>query len=193
MKRSFRKLLCAMFFAVSMFFLYGCASLFSTANVPACYYDLGLPEKISASYAGNICVEPFTSLSGEKFRMVRRKGNMLYNDNYNKWQMSPGALVTKYFTLAFRTDEKKNAGKKTDILLGGEVTAFEESGGQAVLGLSYHIASVPGKDGGQKWKRKRSILIKEKIRGNTPGDFASAMSRAMENASEIIIKDIDSK
>ena len=172
----------------------GC-SFFEQESVPTCYYDLGIPGKTLSSPRGDIIVQPFGSLSGERYRMVWRKGHLLFGDDENKWQMPPGSLVTKYLTLVFRTSDKVSRPEKPNVFLDGKVTAFEADGDCAVLGLLYRV-SAPMENGARgriTWLRDRSILLREKMQGKTPEDFASAMTKAMEKASGIILNDIDGK
>ena len=188
---------CAFFMgALSCILLFcGGCSLFQQESVPTCYYDLGIPGNTLSSPRGDIIVQPFGSLSGERYRMMWRKGHLLYGDDENKWQMPPGSLVTKYLTLAFRTSNKSSRTEKPNVFLDGKVTAFEADGDCVVLGLLYRV-SAPMENGARgriTWLRDRSILLREKMRGKTPEDFASAMTKAMEKASGIILKDIDGK
>lgn len=156
------------------------------------YFDLGLPAKTLKAASGNVIIIPFSSSSGERYRMVYRKNNLLCGDDNNKWQMPPGSLVTKYLTLAFSdTGTGRNAGNNRNIL-SGNVTAFEADKGDAVLGLRYKIRKeVSGRKAAVT--AERSLLLREKIRENTPSGFAAAMGRAAEKAALLILRDIDSK
>lgn len=186
--------LCSIFLFISV--LFGCCScslLPQPANSPTTYYDLGIPEKVLSSPKGEIHVLPFNSLSGERFRMVRRNGYILINDNDNKWQMPPGSLVTKYLTLTFRDTAKPDLRNRANITLSGSVTAFEADEDEAILGILYRIKYLPENFSSPKWNIERSVLIKEKISGNTPADFAAAMTKALEKTAKMIIKDIDTK
>lgn len=188
-----RKLFYTLFFTALIFGTSSCSLLPQPANIPTNYYDLGIPEKAIACSRGIITVQPFNSLSGERFRMVRRNGYILINDDDNKWQMPPGSLVTKYLTLTFRDTAKTDLQNKANITLSGSVTAFEADEDEAILGILYRIKYYPKKFGAPEWNIERSVLIKEKISGNTPADFAAAMTKALEKAANMIIKDIDTK
>ena len=176
-----------------MLLLCGGCSFFKQESVPTCYYDLGIPGNTLSSPRGDIIVQPFGSLSGERYRMMWRKGHLLYGDDENKWQMPPGSLVTKYLTLAFRTSNKSSRTEKPNVFLDGRVTAFEADGDCAVLGLLYRV-SAPMENGARgriTWLRDRSILLREKLPSRTPEAFAAAMTKAMEKATKIILQDID--
>lgn len=185
------------FFTVStsvftLFFICSCSLLPQPDNIPVCYYDLGIPEQAELSAGKVVTVLPFSSLSGERFRMVQRTKFLLENDDNNKWQMPPGSLVTKYLTLFFRQDLSSGGNTARSITLGGTVTAFENDGENAVLGLVYRI-TFPGVDSQRRVAVQRNILIKEKLLNNKPASFASAMAKAMKKAAECMVKDINSK
>ena len=190
-----RTLLCnVVFFAVFAVItgLCGCSLLPEPAENVTRYFDLGLPAKTLKAAYGNVTILPFTSSSGERYRMVYRKNNLLCGDDNNKWQMPPGSLITKYLTLAFSdSGADRNPGNIRNTL-SGSVTAFEADKGDAVLGLRYKIR----KDfSGRKAAAviERSLFLREKIKENTPSGFASAMGRAAEKAALLILRDIDSK
>lgn len=193
MSFSIKNILCGTAFFCLIFFCCSCSILPAPQKVSIHYYDLGIPSKIFSSTKGNISVRPFVSFSGERFRMVRRKGNLLYNDDNNKWQMPPGSLVTKYLTLSYRSEGKAAKNIRPDIMVGGKVTAFEMDNDTAILGISYHVRMPAKKDGtaGKSWER--NILIREKCAGKSAADYASGMSKAMAKAAKMIIEDINSK
>ena len=190
-----RTLLCnVVFFAVFVVItgLCGCSFLPEPAENVTRYFDLGLPAKTLKAASGSVTVLPFSSSSGDRYRMVYRKDNLLCGDDNNKWQMPPGSLITKYLTLAFSDSGADRSTGNIRYTLSGSVTAFEADKGDAVLGLRYKIRKELS--GGKTAEViERSLFLREKIRGNAPSDFASAMGRAAEKAALLILKDIDSK
>ena len=177
--------ICAVFFC-------GCSLLPEPAVNVTKYYDLGIPAKTFSAENGDITVQPFTSSSGDRYRMISRKGNLLSGDDNNKWQMPPGSLLTKYLTLTFSRDPSVRRSGDTQNILSGNVVAFEADRGEAVLGLRYKIRKFSGKKETPEVISK-SLMLREKIKENTPESFASAMSRAAERAAMLILKDINGK
>ena len=187
-------LLHVFFFSVctAAVFFCGCNLLPEPAENVTRYFDLGLPAKTLKASGGSVTVLPFTSSSGERYRMVYRKNNLLCDDDDNKWQMPPGSLITKYLTLIFSDAGTVRKDGKCQNFLSGNVTAFEADKGDAVLGLRYRIRRESGSGNADK-VINRSLLLREKIKGDSASDFASAMGRAAERAAELILRDIDSK
>ncbi|MBO5761089.1 MAG: hypothetical protein J6S53_06055 [Lentisphaeria bacterium] len=181
------------FFSVCFLVIFcSCRFLPEPGNERTHYYDLGIPERAQLAAGTRVTVLPFTVLSGERFRMVERKQFLLENDDCNKWQMPPGSLVTKYLTLYFRQNLSAPGKATRNIIVGGTVTAFENDGKNAILGLVYRI-TFPEIKGTKSTPVSRNILIEEKLLNGSPASFACAMSKAMGKAAQYIVKDIENK
>ena len=147
------------------------------------YYDLTVPDRIAMPNPVEII--PFTSFTGERFRMsCREKDNIIRSNDFHKWVQTPGSLLTKYLRLAFR-NEPGNIGKPvTDpLLISGTVLLFEMRDGYAELGVRYRIQF------GARNKISKTIMIREKLTENTPAQFAEAMSRAVNRFARILAEE----
>ncbi len=136
------------------------------------YYDLTVPDRIALPKPVEIL--PFASITGERFRMAcREKGNIIRANEFHKWVQTPGTLMTKYLRLAFRNEPGDSGNPTTDFIqISGTVLLFEMDNGFAELGVRYQIQYGP------QAKINKTIMIREKLAGNTPVQFAEAMSRA---------------
>lgn len=165
--------------------LSGC-SIFPSPEVTLTqYYDLSIPEKLS-TYGKNVEVLPFSSNSGDRYKMALRNRNRIESTENCKWILPPGSLMTKYLRLTFRS-EPGAAREKGTILLSGSVSAFESENGSAILGLTYKLRTI-----GRTPEKEicRTILLREKFAEAAPEEFASAMSKAAEKAAESIASDL---
>ena len=150
----------------------GCSLLTGNSQSPIEYYDLLLPDKLSAV---PINVEPFASFAGERLRMVRRRdATRIYGSDFHKWAQAPGALLTRYLRLAYRNEPVENPLKTGEpVTLRGEVLAFELDQGIAKLGIRYTL-----RRGYQSYTK--TVLLQEKLDGKGPKAFSEAMSRAAD-------------
>lgn len=161
-------------------------SIFPTPEVTVTrYFDLSIPARISLP-GKNILVLPFSSHSGDRYKMALRVGNSIHSSEACKWIMPPGSLMTKYLRLAFRSEAGEAMGKDV-VTLSGSISAFESGKKEVVLGLTYRLRMVSG---GKAKEFSRTILLRQKFNEPSPEAFAEAMSLAAGKAAESIAQDI---
>lgn len=152
--------------------LAGCSILPEPRQGRIEYFDLKPPAQLKSP---PVEVEQFVTFSGERSRMVRRKRDIFVeSSDFYKWAQSPGALLTRYLRLAFRTSLQSPASvREKCVIVRGEVLTFEMNGENAVLGVRYQL-----KYGSQAYCK--TVLLTEKMKGSSPSAFAEAMSRAAD-------------
>ena len=165
--------------------LSGCSIFPSPEVTVAQYYDLSIPEKLS-TYGKNVEVLPFSSNSGDRYKMVLRNQNRIESTENCKWILPPGSLMTKYLRLAFRS-EPGDTRKNGTVILSGSISAFESENDSAILGLTYKLR-MTGKT--PEKEISRTILLREKFAKTAPEEFAAAMSKAAKKAAESIAADL---
>ncbi|OQA85861.1 MAG: hypothetical protein BWY31_01628 [Lentisphaerae bacterium ADurb.Bin242] len=147
------------------------------------YYDLTVPKQIALPKPVEII--PFSSVTGERFRMAcREKENIVRANEFHKWVQTPGSMLTKYLRLAFR-NEPGDIGKSApdSLLISGTVLLFEMRDGYAELAVRYQIQY------GAKDKINKTIMIREKLAGSTPTQFAEAMSKTAERFALLLARE----
>lgn len=162
--------------------LAGCSIFPAANNQKTHYYDLTQPPRITLHQP--LEVLPFVTTSGDRFRMAARIGKSeIAGDDFHKWILPPGSLLTKYLRLAFRdTPETHLQSEEDPMTLNGEILTFEISGKYAELGVRYHL----------NYKKKqldKTILLREKLAEETPAGFAAAMSKTAEKFAGIVATD----
>jgi len=147
------------------------------------YYDLDIPARIVMEKP--VEVVPFSTITGERFRMAyREEGNIVRGNEFHKWVQTPGAMVTKYLRLTFRDDpNEKSRNAQYTLDISGSVLLFEVLDDYAELGVRYKIQY------GSREKIFKTILIREKLTEKTPRHFAAAMSKAANQFALLLAKE----
>jgi len=152
-------------------------------------YDLGVPAEVKA--AAFLQVEPFSSSSTCKFKMLYRTGsNELSIDEFDKWIQPPGQLLTKYVRLAFRTspgDSFVAGGAKYRLY--ATILAFEADldAGKASLGVRYELLD----DSDPSARVERTVIFSQPLDGSDAQAVAAAMSKAAAAMVQAVKKDLD--
>ena len=169
------KLLLLLAFAASVLFFSGCFGV----NLP----EQNVRETVSCdllpvpaedtSFPDEVEIVPFHSDSPAKYKMLHRNGTRLYVDEYSKWVQTPAAMLTRLFRSAF------NPPKMTDhsFRLTANILRFEANDGTmtADLTVKYVLTSQRSTDP----LFIRTLALSEKMKTNSPEEFAEAMSRAV--------------
>ena len=166
----------------------GCIQL----NIPASpgnqtvQYTLVLPEKFKAP-AKKIAVAEFVSDSPAKFKMLSRKGTAQQFDTFAKWSQSPSELVTAAFRKLYGIDDIQD---NAEYLLEGDILTFERNLDTKTADLKIVYRLLKYSDRTVVFRKELSTAVP--LKGDTPADFADAMSKAVAEQAEKIRQDLDS-
>jgi hypothetical protein len=165
----------------------GCI-LFPNDPYPTKYFNLENP-KPNCPDGIDLNVQLFRMESATKYKMLYRKGNChIAVDNYNKWILTPGFMLTRYVQLAFSDSGAPPAANSILMVLEGSITTFEINLNekQVLLGVYYSLRRYNSKE----ILLTKSRVFTEKFTKLTAGDFALAMSKAAGKYCEQLRKEI---
>ena len=119
---------------------------------------------------------------------------------YHKWMANPGDLVTYYLardiklSSLFRTAFSSNSSYSSTHIIGGTVDEFFEQDDndiwKAVLSINITLMSNSEPDIGKSVLMQKRYSVIEPCSRKNPQSLAEAMSKAMANISDRIIKDV---
>ena len=149
-------------------------------------YTLVLPSQFKAPEK-KIAVAEFVSDSPAKFKMLSRQGTELQFEPFAKWSQTPSVMVTAAFRKLYGLDDVQ---KNADYLLEGDILTFERNLDTKTADLKIVYRFIKRSD-------RTSVSCKElftsvPLKGDTPADFADAMSKAVAEQAEKIRQDINS-
>ena len=166
----------------------GCIQL----NIPASpgnqtvQYTLVLPVQGKAP-AKKIAVAEFVSDSPAKFKMLSRKGTAQQFDSFAKWSQTPSVLMTTAFRKLYGIDDIQD---NAEYLLEGDILTFERNldTKSADLKVVYRLLNRSDR----KVVFRKELFSSIPLKGDTPADFAEAMSKAVAAQAEMIRENLDS-
>ena len=132
-------------------------------------------------------VDAFSTECSGRFKMVfREEANRISVDEYNRWSMPPGAMLTKYLAARFATpSNNQGREKKPTFELDGSVLACElnKATMQVDLMIHYFIVEPGEEDFKITGTEDYSIPVEEA----TPEAFADGIDQAAAKFSEYIV------
>ena len=148
-------------------------------------YTLALPSGFKAPET-RVSIAEFVSESPAKFKMLSRKGTVLQFDTFSKWTQTPSVMVSSAFRKLYGADNDDFSDTK--YILEGDIFTFERNLNSNTADLKVLYRLINRAD-------KKVIFCKElsssiRLKGNTPEDFAAAMSQAVVDQAEKIKQDI---
>lgn len=157
--------------ALVLFTLSGC--FFNSEHPPIAFYDLQLPAKVQEQCKFRVVLVS-NSTPSRTFMLYRQKNNQILQDEFNCWVQLPERMLMRYIAMAYPWG--KNSTIDT-VEVQVTLTAFEFNAADnaAVLAFNYRMNKA-------LTNRTGSVIVREKVKANTPEEFAAAMSRAAEKA-----------
>lgn len=164
----------------------GCGSLLGPETVrEPVIYDIDLPAALK-NVPCPVTVRLFRMEGAARYKMLFRVAeNTVSTDEYNRWSMPPGQLLTRYLRMAFAESANANAPGKT---VSGSILSFEGDlvRHQAVLCVKFSIRPDDGRGREKEYTVKLSVPLK----ADTPDACAVAMEEAAAQLAERIRKEL---
>ena len=209
MRTSFMKkdsrLFAKLFFILLLVILVSGCSLGGKPVYPIKQYIFEYPSPVLEGFVQTnelIKVERFSVAQDfNTLSMVYREGAFQRGtDPYNRWRVNPGDMVTDSLMRdlrkagLFRAVFSYNDSEDTRYLLEGRVDEFlelgEKDGRKAALGLYVTLLDLTKKVTIERVVFQRDYRYIEPLATHTPEGLAQGMSKAMENVSKQLIKDL---
>ena len=134
-----------------------------------------------------IDVDAFSTECSGRYKMVfREEANRIYVDEYSRWSMPPGAMLTKYLSARFASpSNNQGREKKPGFELDGTVLSCELNKATMQVDLMIHYFIVePGKEEFRiTGTEDYSIPVNE----TTPEAFADGFDQAAAKFAEHIV------
>lgn len=131
-------------------------------------------------------VDSFSNECSGRYKMVfREKGNRIEIDQYNRWSMTPGAMLTKYLAARFAaTTGNQNRIEKPVFELDGTVLNCEldKVGKQVDLMVHYFIIE----HGDETFKITGTEDYSIPVKDTSAESFADGMNKAAEKLADRI-------
>ena len=140
-------------------------------------FDLAAPEPLE-TLPFIVDVEAFSNECSGRFKMVfREDDNQIEVDEYNRWSMPPGAMLTKYLAARFasQTGNQSRAGKPV-FVLDGSVLNCEMNTAKKQVDLMVHFFIVEQGDDTFKITGTKSYAIP--VKEADAESFAEGMNKA---------------
>ena len=140
-------------------------------------FDLAAPEPLEAQ-PFIVDVEAFSNECSGRFKMVFREDNSrIVVDEYDRWSMPPGAMLTKYLAARFaaQTGNQGRAGKPA-FVLDGSVLNCELNKAKKQVNLMVHFFIVEQGNDSFKITGTKSYAIP--VKEADAESFAEGMNKA---------------
>ena len=184
MKQKILSFTCCMLFITV--FCGGCGIFTQPSYTPVRSYDLIAPTSVvTGDY--NVSVQPFTSESAAKFKMLTRAGVELLHDEFNRWSQTPAVLLTRYCRMAFASDAPVDSKKNLPSYdLSCSVLVFEADlkTRSAQLCIQYTITNQNNDRVLQSGVLRYAVPLKK------DGTFSEAFADAMSIAAKRMVSDL---
>lgn len=149
------------------------------------YYGFVLPKDFKAPETP-VYIREFVSESPAKFRMLSRKGSVLKYDSFAKWAEMPSVMLSSAFRKLYGCDDDDFETAK--FFLDGCIFEFEKNLDRNTADLKVQYTLIDRQN--EKIIFKKVISSSIPLDGNSPADFAAAMSNAVAEQAEKISADI---
>ena len=149
-------------------------------------YDLVSPAPIG-ELPFTIDVDAFSSECASRFKMVfREEGNRIEVDEFNRWSMPPGAMLTKYLSARFAA-QSGNHGRdgKPAFELDGSVLNCEMNKEKKQVDLMVHFFIV--EHGDEEFKITGTEDYGIPVDGTSAEAFADGMNQAAAKFADHIV------
>ena len=149
-------------------------------------FDLISPAAVS-NLPFTIDVDAFSSECAGRYKMVfREEGNRIVVDEFNRWSMPPGALLTKYLAarLATYSDNQQRNGKPA-FELDGSVLNCELNKAKKQVDLMVHFFIVEHDDDTFRIAGTESYSIP--VDGTTAEAFADGMNKVAAKFADHVV------
>ena len=149
-------------------------------------YDLVSPAPIG-ELPFTIDVDAFSSECASRFKMVfREEGNRIEVDEFNRWSMPPGAMLTKYLSARFAA-QSGNHGRdgKLAFELDGSVLNCEMNKEKKQVDLMVHFFIV--EHGDEEFKITGTEDYGIPVDGTSAEAFADGMNQAAAKFADHIV------
>ena len=149
-------------------------------------FDLAAPEPLEA-LPFIVDVEAFSNECSGRFKMVfREDGSRIKVDEYNRWSMPPGAMLTKYLAARFaaQTGNQSRTGKPV-FVLDGSVLNCEMHKTRKHVDLMVHFFIV--EQGTDTFKITGTQDYAIPVKDTTAEAFAEGMNKAAAQLADHIV------
>jgi len=149
-------------------------------------FDLSAPEPLE-TLPFIVNVESFSNECSGRFKMVfREDGSRIEVDEYNRWSMPPGAMLTKYLAARFaaQTGNQGRAGKPV-FVLDGSVLNCEMNRPKKQADLMVHFFIVEQGDDSFRITGTQDYAIP--VGEATAEAFADGMNKAAAQLADHIV------
>lgn len=164
----------------------GCGIFSEPSYTPVRSYDLVAPASVvTGDY--NVSVQPFTSESAAKFKMLTRSGVELFHDEFNRWSQTPAVLLTRYCRMAFADDASVDSKKSLPSYdLSGSVLVFEADLKTKTAQLCVRYTITDQNNG----SILRSGVLHYTVPLKKDGAFSEAFAEAMSTAAKQMVTEL---
>ena len=176
----------ALFCCAAVCFLTGCIQVnlpeASTRKVQE--YTLVLPAHFQKP-AFPVTVSEFSSESPAKFKFLSRNGALLEYDSFSKWSQPPSVMISNAYRQLYGDDDN------AEYLLKGVILTFERNLKKKTADLKIQYTLVKRDDEKEIFSKKLESSVQ--MKGDSPTDFAAAMSQAVTEQAGTLKKLLNSK
>ena len=146
-------------------------------------FDLASPAAIG-ELPFTIDVNAFSNECAGRYKMVfREKGNRIVVDEFNRWSMPPGAMLTKYLTARFASQSGNH--RKPAFELDGTVLNCEMDKEKKHVDLMVHFFIVERGDDAFKITGTEEYVIQ--VDGTSADAFADGMNKAAAKFADHVV------
>ena len=132
-----------------------------------------------------VTIAEFGSESPAKFKFLSRKGALLVYDSFAKWSQPPSVMISNAFRQLYGYDDNAK------YLLKGVILTFERNLDRKTADLKIQYTLVNREN--EKKIFKETLFSSIPLNGETPADFAAAMSKAVSEQAEKIKQLLNTK
>ena len=149
-------------------------------------FDLASPGAIG-TLPFIVEVDAFANECSGRFKMVfREEGNRISVDEYNRWSMAPGAMLTKYLAARFAApSDNQNRTKKPVFELDGSVLNCELNRSTKQVSLMVHYFIILHGDDNFRITGTEDYTIP--VKEDTAEAFADGISQAAAKFSDHVV------
>ena len=132
-------------------------------------------------------VDAFSTECSGRFKMVfREEANRISVDEYNRWSMPPGAMLTKYLAARFAVPSNNQGREKKPVFeLDGSVLACELNKATMEVDLMIHYFIV--EPGEEDFKITGTESYSIRVEEATPEAFADGVTKAAVKFADHIV------
>lgn len=133
-----------------------------------------------------VIVSEFVSESPAKFKMLSRKGTALKTDSHSKWVLPPAVMVSSAYRKLYGAENLDHDTAK--YMLEGDLFTFERNMDTKTADLKIQYTLIDRSN--EKVVFRKLIQSSIPLGGNSPENFADAMSKAVAEQAEQIRQEI---